>query len=78
LIIQPGMKIGIKKAHKVWRAYSRGNRVLDVPVNGYRLVLYDASQKEILQLQKVSSLDVAKLNQNELNKQLGIKVIREK
>ena len=46
--IQPDMKIRIKKTKRVWRAYSRSNRTIDIDENDYRLILYDSSMKEIM------------------------------
>lgn len=73
--IQTDMKIGIKKSNKVWRAYSRSNRTLDIANNDYRLILYDSKGKEIMPLQKSDNLDSAKLNLDKISKQLGIGII---
>jgi len=70
--IQDGMKIGIKKRNKIWRAYSRSNRTLDIANNDYVLVLYDADNKELMPIQKFDNIDSAKLNLDNLKKQLGI------
>jgi hypothetical protein len=74
IFIQKDMKIGIKKSNKVWRAYSRSNRTLDIANNDYSLILYDFNGKEIMPLQKSDNLDSAKLNLDKLSKQLGIGV----
>lgn len=73
--IQTDMKIGIKKSNKVWRAYSRSNRTLDIANNDYRLILYDSKGKEIMPLQNSDNLDSAKLNLDKISKQLGIGII---
>jgi hypothetical protein len=74
IYIQTDMKIGIKKSNKVWRAYSRSNRTLDIANNDYRLILYDSKGKEIIPLQKSDNLDSAKLDLDKFSKQLGIGV----
>jgi hypothetical protein len=75
IFIQTDMKIGIKKSNKVWRAYSRSNRTLDIANNDYRLILYDSNGKEIMPIQKFDNIDSAKSNLDKLSNQLGIGVI---
>lgn len=73
--IQADMKIGIKKSNKVWRAYSKSNRTLDLPQVDYRLILYDSKAKEIIPILKTDNLDSAKLSLNKLSKALKIGVM---
>ena len=68
IAIQADMKIGIKKSNKVWRAYSRSNRTLDIVSNDYILILYDSKGKEIMPLYKSDNLDTAKLNLDKFSK----------
>ena len=70
--IEPGMKIGIKKMHKSWRAYSRGNRRLDVPEKNYRIFLFDKNNKKIMSLMKTDSFHDATELQDELSARLGL------
>lgn len=72
--LQSGMKIGIKKSNKVWRGYSRSNRILEIADNDYRIFIYDPNGKEIIPLQKANNLDSAERNLNTLSKQLGIDI----
>ena len=58
--IEPSMKIGIKKSNQTYRAYSRGNRALDVTQADFRLVLCDSQSKEIIPMKKFDSFDAAK------------------
>ena len=58
--IEPSMKIGIKKSNQTYRAYSRGNRALDVTQTDFRLILCDSQSKEIIPMKKFDSLDAAK------------------
>ena len=75
IIVQKDMKIGIKKSNKVWRAYSRSNRTLDIANNDYRLILYDSAGREIMPIQKSDNLDSAKLDLDKISKKLEIGVI---
>lgn len=74
VLIKTDMKVGIKKSHKVWRAYSRSNRTFDMANNDYRIMLYDAKGKELMPLQKANNLDTARLSLNEYSEQLGVEV----
>ncbi len=73
--IDDGMKIGIRKNNWTWRAYSRGNRTLDISEKDYRLFLYDPGGKEILAIKKTGSLESAKKDMEKLAKELGLKFI---
>ena len=73
--IQSDMKIGIKKSNKVWRSYSRSNRILEIAGNDYRLILYDGKGREIMPVQKFDTIDSAKATLEKFSKQTGIGVI---
>jgi len=73
--INPYMKVGIKKSKKVWRAYSRGNRTLDITDSDYRIILYNSENKEIMPIKKTNSLDSAKVELDKLSNRLGLNVI---
>ena len=70
--IETDMKIGIKKSDIMWRAYSRGNRTLDIDNKGFRITLLSSNNKEIMEIKKADSLESAKLDQETLNKRLGL------
>lgn len=70
--IEPEMVIGIKKSKKTWRAYSRGNRTLDITDSDYRLILYNSSNKFIMPIKKLNSLDSAKVELDKLSNKLGL------
>ena len=55
----PEMKIGIKESNIVWTVYSRSNRSVDAGISDFRLILFDASDKEIMPLLKTDSLESA-------------------
>lgn len=73
--IHADMKIGIRKSTKVWRAYSRSNRTIDIDDNDYRVILFDSHGKEMIPILKTDSLDSAKLRLDRLSKELDIGVI---
>jgi hypothetical protein len=75
LQILPTMKIGIKESNQTYRAYSQGNRTLDVSTMDFRIILYDSDEKEIMQIKKTDSLDSAKAERNAIGNQLGLEVV---
>lgn len=72
ITIEPTMKIGIKKSNKLWRAYSRGNRTLDINNIDYRLVLLDSHQKEIVNILKANDIKRAREKSDILRDKLGL------
>ena len=70
--IVPDMNIGIKKSNKVWRAYSRSNRALDINNPDYRLVLLDSHQKEIVNILKANDIQTARQKIELLRAKLGL------
>ena len=69
------MKIGIRESNQTYRAYSRGNRTLDVTQNDFRLILYDSASREIMPIKKTESLDAAKIELELESKRLGLSII---
>ena len=59
--IESGMKIGIKKSDVTWRAYGASNQAIDVIVKDFRLILFDSTNKEIMPIKKMETLDAAKI-----------------
>jgi hypothetical protein len=60
IFVSQDMKIGIRESNVTWRAYSRGNRSLDIDNKDFRLVLLDSENQEIMTLKKTDSLQSAK------------------
>lgn len=56
LQIDPSMKIGIRESNQTYRAYSMGNRTLDVTQKDFRLILFDFQKKEMVPLKKTDSV----------------------
>jgi hypothetical protein len=70
--IQAGMKIGIQKQQGSWRAYSRGNRKLDIPEKNFRIYLFGENNQKVIPLDKASSFQEALDKRNELSNELGL------
>jgi len=73
--IKPEMKLGLKKSNRVYRAYSRSNRTLDIDSKDIRLILYGADYKQIMPIKKFDSLDIAKVELKKSGNQLGLSLI---
>ncbi len=73
--IKPEMKLGLKKSNRVYRAYSRSNRTLDIDSKDIRLILYGADNKQIMPIKKFDSLDIAKAELKKSGNQLGLSLI---
>lgn len=70
--IEPSMKIGIKESNQTYRAFSRGNRTLDITKKDYRVMLFDSGTREIMPLKRTDSLEAAKLELETMGNQLGL------
>ena len=70
--IEPTMKIGIRESKQMYRAYSRGNRALDVSQNDFRLILYDSENREIMPVKKTESPEAAEIELELECKRLGL------
>ncbi len=73
--IEPSMKLGIRELNQTQRAYSRGNRPLDIAQKDFRLMLYDPENKEIMAIKKTESPDAAKTELELESKRLGLSCI---
>jgi hypothetical protein len=74
VLIQRGMKIGIKKSNKVWRAYSLSNRSLDISNNDYRIILYDPDGKAIMPIQKSDNIHSLRSDLDKYSKELKVEI----
>lgn len=75
LSIEPDMKIGIKESNLTWRAYSMGNRTLDINNKDYRIILFDSGNKEIMQIKKTKSKESAIIDLETMKNRLGLRSI---
>jgi hypothetical protein len=73
--IEPGMKLGIRRSNKAWKAYSRSNMPLSLSFRDYRIILYDANNKQIIPVMKKDSLDSARISLAELSGKLGLTAV---
>lgn len=70
--LEPSMKIEIKQSNKTWRAYSRGNRSVDITDKDFRLFLINENNKQIMPLMKTISHEKAKTELESLTSLLGL------
>ena len=70
--LKPEMKIGLKKIHKGYRAYSRSNRTLDIHNMDVRIILFGNDNKQIMPIRKFNSIDSAKAELERLRTKLGL------
>ena len=73
--IEPNMKIGIKKSNLKWRAFSMGNRSLDIDNKDYWIMLIDSKDSEIMPIKNCKSKDSAIIEQQSIEKKLGLSLI---
>lgn len=73
--IKPGMKIGLKKSHKGYRAYIRGNQPVSLHINDIRIYLYGPDNKQIMPVKKFDSYESSKRELGELSTMLGLEVV---
>lgn len=74
IFIEDGMSVGLIKSNRVYRTYSRSNRVLDSLNPVIRLKLYAQDNREILDLQKFDSLENAKIELKQMSEKLKLPV----
>jgi len=70
--VDPSMRVDIRKSNLTYRAFSRGNRPLDLEQHDFRLVLLDLQGVEIMPLKKFTTREVAMLEVEMMEKRLGL------
>ena len=65
--IQPGMKLGLGKSHKGYRAYIMGTQPIGIHVNDIRIYLYGTDNKKIMPLQKFDNYSSAKAGLDDMS-----------
>jgi hypothetical protein len=73
--IKPGMKLGLKKIHRGYRAYTRGTQPADIHLTDIRIFLYSPDKIEIGPIKKFDSSETAKLELSDLIMILGLETI---
>lgn len=73
--IRADMKLGLKKSHRGFVGYIRGTQPLGIHENDIRIILYDADDKQIMQVQKFTSYEASKAELNTLSSLLGLQIL---
>jgi len=73
--IRPGMKLGTKKAHRGFRAYTRANQPTDMHFRDFRIYLFDSNKMQLGTVKKFSTLESAKNELIKLGSDLNLEVI---
>jgi hypothetical protein len=70
--IRPDMKLGLKRVHRGFQAYTRANQPVGIHTADIRIILYEADNDEIMQIKKFSNRESAFNGINELCSSLNI------
>lgn len=70
------MLLGVKRAHRGWRAYSRSNRTLDMHKTEYRIMLLSHTGDAILPLKAFETEEQARTEMKVLGDTLGISALK--
>jgi hypothetical protein len=73
--IRPGMKLGLKKFHRGYRAYIRGTQKIGIHRNDIRIFLYDSENKQLIPINKFDSHESAINELNNLSSLIGLEKI---
>lgn len=73
--IKPGMRIGVKKSHKGYRAYIRGTQPIGIHNKDIRIFLYGPDKKEIMPIKKFDNYKTSKDELDKLSDLLGLDII---
>lgn len=75
LNVEPSMKIGMRESEITWRAFSQGNRAIDIVDRDYKIILFDSANKEIMPVKQTRSKDQAKIDLEAMGSRLGINLL---
>jgi hypothetical protein len=75
IYIKPEMSLGLKKSHRGYVGYIRGNQPVDIHYNDIRIFLYDSNNKQIMPIKKFDSYESSKNEINILKSSLGLEII---
>jgi hypothetical protein len=73
--LDPGMKIGLKRFHRGYAAYSRGSQSMDIHHNDLRIFLYTSKNREIMPLKKIAPGGSPEDELKEMGHLLGLEII---
>jgi hypothetical protein len=69
------MKIGLKKSNKIYRTYSRSNRILDIANKGTKIYLFDLHGVPIMPLKSIDNSDNMGSELENISNKLGLTTI---
>jgi len=75
--ITDDMTIGIKKSKKIYRTYSRSNRILDIATKQIKIFLFDSHGIPIIPLKTIAKADNAEKELEDLSKKLGLTMMKQ-
>jgi hypothetical protein len=70
--VTPDMKLGLKRIHRGYQAYIRGNQPIGIHNVDIRIILYEADNDEIMHVKKFSDRESALIGINELSSLLNL------
>jgi len=73
--VGPGMKLGLKKAHRGYRAYTRANQPTDMHFKDFRIYLFDSNKRQMGTVNKFSSIESAKNELVKLGSDLNLEIL---
>lgn len=73
--IKPEMKLGLKKYHRGFVGYIRGNQPVDIHNNDIRIFLYDSNNKMIMPVKKFDSYETSRIDLNTLSTLLELQIV---
>jgi hypothetical protein len=73
--IDPNMKVGLKRFHRGYTAYSRASQSMDLHLNDLRIFLYNSKNKEIMPLKKIEAGGSPEDELREMGRILGLEII---
>lgn len=73
--ISPDMKLGIRKGHRGFVGYIRGNQPVDIHEHDIRIILFDKNRKPLLPVRKFKDYASSKNELGILSSLLGLPVI---
>ena len=77
LDITDGMSIGIKKANKTYRTYSRSNRILDITTKQIKIYLFDLHGNPIMPMETIDTVDNSGKELEDLSRRLGLTIMKQ-
>lgn len=77
LDITESMKIGVNKSNKIYRTYSRSNRILDITTKQIKIYLFDIHGNPIMPLINIATDNNAGKELENLSEKLGLTIMKQ-